>query len=101
MRESGSTVRMLAALRVLGTHCKLGKTATPEDLENVRWWAGDETLSPPEAATIVIQRELQRNGTVTDRATRPAMPPSPSEHVNFTTSATKAASTPVPESVGL
>jgi hypothetical protein len=59
--EAASTVRMQAALRVLSTHCQLGTTATPEDEENVRWWAGDETLSPPEAATVVVHRELQRN----------------------------------------
>ena len=59
--ETGSTARMHAALRVLATYCKLGNTATPEDVENVRWWAGDETLSPSEAATTVVQRELQRS----------------------------------------
>jgi hypothetical protein len=59
--ETGSIARMQAALRVLTTHCKLGKTATSEDVENVCWWAGDKTLSPSEAANIVVQRELQRN----------------------------------------
>jgi hypothetical protein len=57
--ETGSTVRLEAALRVLTTHCDLGKTATPEDEENVRWWAGNEVLSPAEAATVVIHRELK------------------------------------------
>jgi hypothetical protein len=55
---------MQAALRVLTTHCKLGETATLEDVENVRWWAGDETLSPPEAATVVVRRELRRSHVV-------------------------------------
>jgi hypothetical protein len=59
--ETASTARMHAALRVLTTHCKLGDTATPEDVENVRWWAGDETLSPSEAAKTVVQRELQKS----------------------------------------
>jgi len=35
--------------------------ATPEDEMNVRWWAGDEALSPPEAAAVVIRRELERD----------------------------------------
>jgi hypothetical protein len=56
---------MQAALRVLSTHCKLAETATPEDVENVRWWAGDETLSLPEAAAVIIWRELEeRHGGV-------------------------------------
>jgi hypothetical protein len=59
--EAGSAVRMAAALRVLTTHCGLGTTATPEDEENVRWWAGDEALSLADAATVVIQRELERS----------------------------------------
>lgn len=58
--EAGSMSRMETALRVLTTHCDLGKTATPEDEENVRGWAGDGELSPPEAATVVIRRELER-----------------------------------------
>jgi hypothetical protein len=40
--EAGSSSRMQAALRVLWAHCKLGETVTPEDVENVRWWAGDK-----------------------------------------------------------
>lgn len=59
--ETASTVRMQVALRVLSTHCQLGTTSTPEDEENVRWWAGDQTLPPDEAATLVVRRELQRN----------------------------------------
>lgn len=59
--EAGSAARMAAALRVLTTHCGLGTTATPEDEENVRWWAGDEALSLADAATVVIQRELERS----------------------------------------
>jgi hypothetical protein len=68
--EAGSAVRMEAALRVLTTHCDLGKTATPEDEENVRWWAGNEALSPAEAATVVIQREL-KHGLAVRSLTRP------------------------------
>ena len=62
--EAGSRVRMEAALRVLTTHCDLGKTVTPEDEENVRWWAGNEALSPTEAATVVIQREIKQGVAV-------------------------------------
>ena len=63
--EAGSSSRMQAALRVLSAHCKLGETATPEDVENVRWWAGDKALSPPKAATVIIWRELEeRRGEV-------------------------------------
>jgi hypothetical protein len=58
--EADSTARLEAALRVLTTHCDLGKTATPDDEENVRRWAGDGALSPPEAATLVIRQELER-----------------------------------------
>jgi hypothetical protein len=58
--EAGSAARMAAALRVLTTYCGLGTTATPEDEESVRWWAGDDALSLADAATVVIQRELER-----------------------------------------
>ena len=61
MIEATSTVRLEVALRVLTTYCDLGKTATQEDEMNVRWWAGDEALSPPEAAAVVIRRELERD----------------------------------------
>ena len=60
--EAGSSSRMQAALRVVWAHCKLGETVTPEDVENVRWWAGDKTLSPPEAATVIELEE--RRGEV-------------------------------------
>jgi hypothetical protein len=56
---------MQTALRVLSTHCKLGEMATPEDVENVRWWAGDATLSPAEAAAVIVWRELEeRHGGI-------------------------------------
>jgi hypothetical protein len=74
MIEASSTVRLEVALRVLTTYCDLGKTATPEDEMNVRWWAGDEALSPPEAAAVVIRRELERDhaaGSVTAVETVP------------------------------
>jgi len=61
MMEAGSAVRMEVALRVLAAHCDLGRTATPEDEENVRRWAGDQALAPPEAAIVVIRRELGRD----------------------------------------
>lgn len=117
MMEADSTLRMQAALRVLSTHCRLGETATPEDVENVRWWADDETLSPAEAAAVIIWRELEeRHGGVSspvEAATSSRMVPAgrrewekdlvgfgPPETlrsvqpagINFTERATKAAS---------
>ena len=67
--EAGSTSRMQTALRVLSTHCKLGETATPEDVEKVRSWAGDETLSPADAAAVIVWRELEerRDGSMLSR----------------------------------
>ena len=111
--EAGSTSRMQAALRVLSTHCKLGETATPEDVENVRSWAGDESLSPAEAAAVIVWRELEERhcGIVSaiEAATSPrgcrewekgsggfgrpeTIPSVQPAGINFTESATKAAS---------
>ena len=56
--DTRSTARMLAALRVLTTFYKFGEMASREDIDNVRKWAGDETLSPTDAAVVVVRREL-------------------------------------------
>jgi hypothetical protein len=69
--EAGSTSRMQTALRVLSTHSKLGEMATPEDVENVRSWAGDETLSPAEAAAVIVWRELEERHGGIEAATSP------------------------------
>jgi hypothetical protein len=73
--EAGSTSRMQTALRVLSTHCKLGETATPEDVEKVRSWAGDETLSPADAAAVIVWRELEERRDGIDRAVEAATSP--------------------------
>jgi len=75
--EAGSTSRMQTALRVLSTHCKLGETATPEDVEKVRSWAGDETLSPADAAAVIVWRELEERHGGIDSAVEAA----PSSHI--------------------
>jgi hypothetical protein len=63
--DTSSTARMLTALRVLTTFYQFGETATLEDIDKVRGWAGDRTLSTPEAAAVVVRRELDRsNGAV-------------------------------------
>jgi hypothetical protein len=58
--DESSTARILAALRVLTTYYKFGQTASLEDMDNVRRWASDESLSAPDAAMIVVRRELER-----------------------------------------
>ena len=63
-----STARMLAALRVLTTFYKFGEMASLEDIDNVRKWAGDETLSPTDAAVVVVRREL--DGRDSDQCVR-------------------------------
>lgn len=57
--DPGNTARILTALRVLAAFYKLGQTATMEDIANVRRWAGDESLSPMDAAASVVRRELE------------------------------------------
>ncbi len=58
--DTDNTSRILTALRVLTTFYEFGETATLEDMENVRRWAGDEELSPADAAVIVVRQELDR-----------------------------------------
>jgi len=58
--DANSTARMLTALRVLTTFYRFSETATLEDIGNVLSWAGDQTLSPPDAAVVVVRRELDR-----------------------------------------
>jgi hypothetical protein len=73
--EMGSAVLLETALRVLTTYCDLGNTATAEDERNVRWWAGDAGLPAPDAAAVVIQRELERGLTPRSSTSAQTVPP--------------------------